>query len=375
MNVSKCLLALSTLNLTAATLPASADTTQWSVEKANQWQQERPWLVGCNYIPSYAVNGIEFFRGETFDASTIDREMGLAEGLGFNCVRVFLHNFPWVEDHEGFLNRIDQFLGLADRHHIQVMFALLDSCWDPLPKPGRQPEPRPGVHASQWVQTPGVEILTNAARHIEVKGYIQAVVGRFRSDHRVLAWDVFNEPDATDPEYALIEPTNKAEFALMLLKEAIPWTREMNPSQPLTVGVTETDPDSLSASAKFSLEQSDIISFHDYSRPAGMRHKVECLKRYHRPILCSEWMARPIGSVLDPILGYLKAQDVASFSNGLVTGRAHAMYPWSSRHKPCTAEPKVWFHDLFRKDGTPFDAREIIYIRSLTDAPNPGAAR
>jgi hypothetical protein len=375
MNVARRFLALGILILTATAFQGSADTTRWPAEKANQWANERPWLVGCNYIPSTAGNGIEFFRAQTFDAPTIEREMGLAQGLGFNCVRVFLHNAPWVEDPEGFLNRVDQFLGLCDRHHIGVMLVLLDSCWDPLPKMGTQPEPRPGVHASQWVQTPGLEILTNLARHVEVKHYLQAVVGRFRGDKRVLIWDVFNEPDATDAEYASIEPTNKAEFALTLLKEAMLWVREMNPSQPLTVGVTSTRPDHQLPSGKFSLEQSDIISFHAYEPPEVTLRMVEDLKPYHRPILCTEWMARPTGSVLDPILGLLKEKHVGSFSNGLVTGRANAMYPWSSRTHPCTSEPKVWFHDLFRQDGRPFDPAEISYIRSLTGTPNPGRAR
>jgi hypothetical protein len=33
---------------------------------------------------------------------------------------------------------------------------------------------------------------------------------------------------------------------------------------------------------------------------------------------------------------------------------------------PDGSEPKIWFHDIFRKDGTPYNEEEIKLIKSLT---------
>ncbi len=38
---------------------------RWSVEKANEWYAKQPWLVGCNFIPSTAVNQLEMWQEET----------------------------------------------------------------------------------------------------------------------------------------------------------------------------------------------------------------------------------------------------------------------------------------------------------------------
>ncbi|MBM4157140.1 MAG: endo-1,4-beta-xylanase, partial [Lentisphaerae bacterium] len=168
---------------------------RWTEQEAAAWYARMPWLVGCNYNPASAINELEMWQAETFDPASIDRELGWAESLGFTSLRVYLHNIPWQQDAKGFLDRMDRFLAIADRHRIGVMFVLLDSCWDPHPKPGPQRAPRPHVHNSGWVQCPGAEILSDPARHGELRGYIHGVVARFKDDRRVHAWDVFNEPE------------------------------------------------------------------------------------------------------------------------------------------------------------------------------------
>ncbi len=351
---------------------------QWSLGKAAAWQKTHPWPVGCNFIPSTAINELEMWQPETFDPATIDRELGWAEQLGFNSVRVFLHNLPWQVDSEGFLKRIDQFLTLADKHHIGVMFVLFDSCWDPFPKTGPQREPKPHVHNSGWVQCPGLDILTNPDKQVALEGYVKGVLSRFKKDRRVLAWDVFNEPDNSNrPAYVKFEPPNKAELALALLKKEFVWARQVNPAQPLTVGVWMGQwgaATPLSPMEKFCLEHSDIISFHNYGKPDEMRQCVENLRRFHRPILCSEYMARPRGSTFDPILGYLKEQRVGAFNWGFVSGKTQTIYAWDSWEKTYTAEPPVWFHDIFRSDGTPFDSQEVAYIKSVTKTSDKSAS-
>jgi endo-1,4-beta-mannosidase len=191
---------------------AEAASQRWSEETARAWQQKTGWLVGCNFLPSTAINQLEMFQADTFDLQTIDRELGWAQSLGFNSVRVFLQNQLWDQDSQGFLGRLDDFLAVAAKHDIGVMWVLFDSCWDPYPKLGRQRAPRPRLHNSGWVQSPGAEALRDPAKQPALEAYVTGVVGRFRDDPRVQAWDVWNEPDNVNrPAYVEREPANKVD--------------------------------------------------------------------------------------------------------------------------------------------------------------------
>ena len=346
----------------------------WPLEKAQAWGKDTPWLVGCNFAPSNAINQLEMFQADTFDLATIDRELGWAEDLGFNTVRVFLHNLLWDQDRDGFLKRLDQFLGVAEKHKIRVMFVLFDAVWDPFPKVGKQREPQPHLHNSGWVQSPGLDILKDPKRHDELEGYVKGVVTKFRDDRRVVVWDLFNEPDNMNrPSYDKFEPTNKPFLALELLKKVFHWAREAKPSQPLTSGVWLGDwsEDKLSPMNRYQLEQSDIITFHDYSKLEKLKTQVTHLRRYKRPILCTEYMARPNGSTFDSILGYFKEEKIGAYNWGFVAGKTQTIYPWDSWTKTYTKEPNLWFHDIFRADGSVYDRREVDYIKKVTGKSKP----
>jgi hypothetical protein len=355
---------------------AAAADGQWSAKKANQWYANQPWLVGSNFIPSTAINELEMWQADTFDLATIDRELGWAEGLGMNTMRVFLHNLAWQQDPKGFLDRMEKFLEVADRHHIRIMFVLLDSVWDPYPKVGKQREPKPHVHNSGWLQAPGAEILKDRSRwEKELKPYVMGVVGHFHKDKRVLMWDVMNEPDNENPPYKGQELPNKAELATALLKEEWKWVREANPEQPLTSGVWRddwSDPVKLSDTARFQLENSDVISFHSYDPPEVTARRMAPLRRYHRPIVCSEYMARPMGSTFQAVLPLLKRENIGAYNWGFVSGKSQTIYPWDSWEKAYTAEPPVWFHDIFRAEGKPYDTAEVELVRSLSRENKPG---
>jgi len=348
---------------------------RWTEKQANQWYAKQPWLVGCNFSPSTSINQLEMWQKETFDPETIDRELGWAEEIGFNSVRVYLHNLLWDQDRDGFLKRFDQFLEIADKHGIGVMVVPLDGVWDPNPKLGKQRDPRPHVHNSGWVQAPGAEILKDPARHDELRPYIVGLISRYRNDKRIQVWDLFNEADnpvsrSYGAEGTKAELPNKAEMANMLMKKLFRWARSANPSQPLTVGVWRGDTsrhEVLSDYNRIAIEQSDVISFHNYANLDNVKHRVEQLKRYNRPLLCTEYMARPAGSHFDPIMGYFKKEKIAAYNWGFVAGKTQTNYPWDSWDRKYTAEPEVWFHEIFRKDGSPYIAEEVKYIKSLTE--------
>ncbi len=342
--------------------------TKWTAEQAHAWYAKQPWLVGCNFGPSTAINQLEMFQADTWDPKTIDRELGWAQDLGFTSVRVYLHDLLWAQDAKGFLRRLDEFVEIADKHKIGVMFVLFDSVWDPNPKLGKQREPRPHIHNSGWVQNPGAEILGNPARHDELKSYVQGVVGHFRNDRRVQLWDIFNEPDNLVSQYKN-ELQDKPAMALLLMRKAFAWAREMNPTQPLTSAVwigTWSDPEKMTPTEKAQIEESDVISFHNYSNLDSMKKAVASLRRYGRPLICTEYMARGNESRFEPILGYLKEENIGAYNWGFVNGRTQTIYPWDSWKKTYTAEPEVWFHDIFRADGSPYDANEVRYIKSVT---------
>jgi len=350
---------------------------QWTVEQAQEWGQAHGWLVGCNFSPSTAINQLEMWQAESFDPNTMDRELGWAQDLGFNSIRVYLHDLLWKQDAEGFLARMDTFLDIANKHGIGVMFVLLDACWDPSPELGPQRDPKPHLHNSGWVQSPGKVILSDPTRHNELKAYIQGVITHFRDDQRIYAWDVFNEPDNRNiPAYVEHEPDNKEAMAFELLKKAFAWAREVHPTQPLTAGVWKGDwssNDTLSELDQYMLEQSDIITFHSYANLEETRKRVEQLKRYGRPMLCTEYMARPVGSTFESILPYFKEQNVGAYNWGFVAGKTQTIYPWDSWTQTYTDEPPLWFHDIFRVDGSAYKTEEVTLIKSLTgetiDAP------
>jgi Cellulase (glycosyl hydrolase family 5) len=348
----------------------TSNSGRWPAEKANQWYSSQPWLVGSNFIPSTAINELEMWQADTFDSATSERELGWAESIGMNTMRVFLHNLLWQQDSKGFLDRMEKFLLIADKHHIRITFVLLDSVWDPYPKLGKQRDPKPHVHNSGWMQAPGAEILKDSSRwDKELKPYVVGVLSHFRDDGRVLMWDLMNEPDNDNPPYRGKELPNKAELATQLLKREWQWARNVNPSQPLTAGVWKGEwaPDSaLSDTARFQLENSDVITFHSYEPPDEMKRRISSLRRFGRPIICTEYMARPRGSTFAAILPLLKEEKVGAYNWGFVSGKSQTIYPWDSWEKQYTGPPPLWFHDIFYPDGKPYKPEEVQLIRKLT---------
>jgi len=351
---------------------ASAQTTRWPEQKANAWYARQPWLVGSNYVPKSAINQLEMWQEATFDPGQIDRELTWAESLGMNTMRVFLHDLLWQQDAAGFQKRIDKFLTIAARHHIRPMFVLFDSCWDPLPHLGPQHPPIPGVHNSGWVQSPGALALADATQVPRLKAYVQGVVAAFAKDDRILAWDVWNEPGADNlGSYPKEELKDKTARVTALLPQVFAWAREANPSQPLTSGVccVDTSPDgaNLPEIQQIQLRESDIVTFHNYTWPEFFQREIAWLKKYNRPVICTEYMARPAGSTFDTILPIAKQERVGAINWGFVAGKTQTYFPWESwQHPYILDQPPVWFHEVLRADGTPYRQAEVDLIRKLT---------
>lgn len=333
----------------------SADT-RWSETKALEWGKKQPWLAGCNYIPSNAINQIEMWSADTWSPELIDKELGWAEDLGFNTLRVFLSSVVWENDSTGFKSRINDFLDICKKHSIRPHLVFFDDCWNAESSYGKQPEPKPGVHNSGWVRDPSMSLRADTtALYPRLEAYVTDIIGTFANDDRVLFWDMYNEPG-----------NNKEEgSSLPLLKKAFEWARAAKPSQPLTVGTWCFGDSAFDELNAWSLNNSDIISYHNYSGPERQRVLAQAMRMLNRPVVCTEYMARTSGSTFESIMPILKEYNIGAINWGFVKGKTNTIFTWADV-VPSGEEPKVWFHDIYRPDGSAFDNKEIETIRSLT---------
>jgi hypothetical protein len=324
--------------------------TPWSADKANKWYQQQGWVSGANFIPSTAVNQLEMWQADTFDTVTINRELGYAENIGFNLMRVFLHHVAWTEDSIGFKNRIHQYLAISAKHKIKTMFVFFDDCWNDKYAPGKQPLPRAGVHNSGWLKDPGSAIDSNNALIDTLEVYVKDILNTFKDDQRVAIWDLYNEPGHFGHK----------EKSWPLLINVVKWARQIKPSQPITIGIWNA---AFTAFNNYQIENSDVISFHNYRDTVSMISTIDTLKKYNRPLLCTEYMKRPNNSTFETHYPILKRNMVGAINWGLVAGKTQTNY--AQGNKGGEPEPLIWYHDIFHEDGTPFDLKEVELIKEL----------
>jgi len=323
---------------------------RWSKDKAWQWYRKVSPLRGCNYLPRTAVNMTEMWQADTFDPRTIDEELGWAEKAGYNSVRIYLQYLVWNDDPERLKKRLDEFLTIADKHGISSMLILFCDCAFSGKEPylGKQDEPIPGVHNSGWVPSPGLKRVADKSVWPDLEKYVKDIVGSFGKDERVLMWDLYNEPGNS----------RMGEKSLPLAEAAFRWARATNPSQPLTTGAWAGFQSRMS---KRLMELSDIVSFHGYDRVGGIRGKLKICQEYGRPVICTEWLRRGVGNTFYAVLPIFAEHNTGWYNWGLVAGRTQTYMPWGSKRGD--PMPKIWQHDIFHPDGTPYDTKEIELIR------------
>jgi hypothetical protein len=332
-----------------------APAGRWSAEKANDWHKAAGWFNGVNYIPSDAINYTAMWDKTSFNPKLIDRELALAEGLGFNCVRVVLQHAVYADDPAYFLKTLDTFLAICEKHHIRVMPCFFDDCVFGVnsdPVIGKQPEPLIGWYAWAWSPSPGHTMVIDERYHLQLEKYVKDVMRKFKDDQRIFIWDLYNEP---------ANPGTSA-YSLPLVKKVFAWAREINPAQPLTIGVWNGDKNL----NPVILENSDIISFHCYGDKKQMKKQIAELKRRGRPLICSEWMNRPSKSTVEDIMPLLKEENVGAILWGLVNGKTQTHLPWGFRPNKLPYAGK-WQCDLFHNNFTPYRESELRLIKQLNN--------
>ena len=331
-------------------------SARWSEAQAKQWSKENGWLCGSNFNPSTAINQLETWQAESFDTTTINRELGWAEAIGMNVMRVYLHHLAWQEDKTGFKKRMKTYLDISTKHRIKTIFVFFDDCWNTNYAAGKQPDPKPGVHNSGWIRDPGDLLFTNTTLDKTLESYVKDLLTTFKDDKRIIIWDLYNEPGNSDLN-------NKS---LPLLKKVFEWGWAVRPSQPLTsAAYNGKENDKIYDIKKFQLENSDIITYHNYDGPELHQKAIDILKKYNRPMVCTEYMARKYNSTFSNITPMLKKQNIGAINWGFVTGKTNTKYAWGEVISD-GSDPKLWFHDILYPNGKPFKQEEVDMIKSLT---------
>ncbi|MGF1484150.1 MAG: 1,4-beta-xylanase [Opitutales bacterium] len=375
--------------------PYTAVAGRWPAPSAREWYSSLPWLVGTNFYPSTAINQIEMWQGSTWDSETIARELKWGRELGFNTHRVYLHDLVWQADPEGFYQRMDQFLDLCAAAGCRPFFVFFDDCHFPTCELGPQPQPVPGYHNSGWVSAPdrasALRMACGAASEElrqRLRGYLQGTLERFRDDTRVLFWELYNEPGRGAGTVTAFERRHPADLeygnlACRFVQQTWEWAREVAPSQPVASNTAGCVGE---VNWAINFMNSDVQSIHVYDPADETERILQQFLQFDRPVLMTEYMARPCGSTFQAILPLLKQHKVAAINWGLVSGKSGTIWPWESRavdgkFAPARVlreqgrvaqrieelpEPEVWFHDILRADGTPYDPDEVALIRELT---------
>jgi endo-1,4-beta-mannosidase len=172
--------------------------SQWTSDKAFEWYSNEEWPIGANFLPSSAINQLEMFQNETYDKQTITKELRMANSLGFNSMRVYLHDLLWNIKDE-FLSNFEEFLKICDELNIKPIIVLFDDCHRSDPKLGKQFLPVRGIHNSGWSQSPGHKIVKeihNGKKNElpRLKKFTQEILDLYKNDNRILLWDIYNEP-------------------------------------------------------------------------------------------------------------------------------------------------------------------------------------
>ena len=348
--------------------------TQWSHQKAHDWYGAQPFLIGCNFLPSSASNQLEMFQAESFDVTTLRREIGWAADLGFNCLRIYLHDLLIEED--GFFTRLDTVLDICATNAIRPILVLFDDCHYGYPKRGPQKPPIKGIHNSRWKQSPGHHIVrqihdgTGDAELARLENYVSAVLQHYGQDERILMWDIYNEPG----QFGIGETSKE------LLLAVWQWAQALRPAQPLTACIDGAIGD---AHHQINRQNSDVLTFHMYEADQ-LEACIETLKGEERPIICTEYMARGHGTSFAFSLPIFKKHNVGCINWGLVAGRSQTHFDWETilqRGERVKAEqflasgealpePDLWHHDILRMDGSAYIAEETVLLKAFAKSMN-----
>ena len=354
-------------------------TEKWSKEKAWQWYNGKPLIVGFNFIPSNVINFVELWQNLGHDEimKNVDHEIDMAAELGLNSVRMKVPFFIWEHEHDSFMNNLEDLLCRLDKRGITMMPVFFSDCCVPIdmykpPHLGKQPEPVKGYFGGSPVtpfdSTPRVGYIPEDDRDTwpKVEEFIREIVGKYAKDERILIWDIWNEPGNC----------NRSTMSLPLMERCFRWAREMDPIQPLCAGPCGLggkfpyeylmNPYPLAPMEEKAVELSDIMNFHFYGDYAHTVKYIEHLKGYGLPMVCTEWLHRPFRSNIETHLPLFAEENIGSYFFGFVNGKRQYNQPWENIRRMPDIDLTCWMHDIYYNDGRPYEPRELDVIKKVT---------
>lgn len=352
---------------------------RWSPKKANEWYAQMGWLRGCNFLPSNCKGFLDMFQSYQSDEhlACADAELALAASLGYNSIRFLLNFNVWRLEHDHLLKQFDAYLSLCKKHGMTAMVMLGCDCC--VPKTKLYTPPALGEQRVDWGWHGGTkhsafEDRKEVGHHLldipEFRelyyAFIREIITIHKEDPRICVWDLYNEPGNS----------NRDEITLPHLQKFFEIAREIDPIQPLTACLWRWDDaqfETPSPCAQFCLDNADIITYHNYENLEKNVRIIRFLRRFGRPVMNTEWMARPLGSTVFDLFPLFYLENVSCFNWGLVAGKAQYFECWNNiwdRYEAGVDENidfRLWFHDLFRPSHRPYDPKETALIRRICD--------
>ena len=348
---------------------------RWSKEKAWEWYNSHPWIRGCNYMSADCVNRVDQWQGLHFEErlKTTEEELKLMADLGFNSVRIILEYVVWQKEHDSFLQRLERYISLLDKYGISPMIVLANDCMPPKTELWKMPDigeqhydigyhggKKHSQHGRHNAPAPHFYLDNEETREDYFK-MVREIVSIYKNDNRILMWDVFNEPGNS----------RRSGITLPILKKMFETVREINPSQPVTAGAwcCNSNYEFDMPEDVFCLENSDIITYHNYSRYDEHVRVIKYLKKFDRPIINTEWLARCTGNTVFDNFPLFYLENIGCFNWGFVAGKYQTFEPyeahwqWYNDDNRAPIDFTKWFHDLYRPSHRPYDPHEIDTIK------------
>ena len=304
--------------------------------------------VGANYTPAGCVNAVQLWH--EFPAEVIQRELAAAkEHFGITSLRVYLHNIPFDAEKDRFLQRIEEFLALCDRHGIKPGFVFFDDCWNHEGITLRSRPPVKGRHNGRWAACPQ-DVQRTEEKLPELKRYIQDVVRAHRRDGRVLWWEIYNEPRM------------KSDYSARLRKLGYRWAKEVGPIQPV-ICCWDDSP------------ETDVVDAHNYGNNFSAWDRQADLNPRKGTVFTeagARWFAprRSNGEPIEVIDWLQRRKAAGKYVPGvylcweLMVGNSNCRWYWGT--KDGTPEPTIPWCGLMWPDCTPVSLAEAEAVRHYT---------
>ncbi len=350
---------------------------QWTKEQAWAWYNARAWIRGCNFMSSDCCNRIDQWQEFGFEErlETTDRELAVAEEIGFNSVRLILEFAVWDQEHDSFMKRFDRYLEVCRKHGISAMIVLGNDCTVPKdmyvpPKLGPQ-KVDIGYHGGR-IRTPHKSYGADAVRYhimddpdVRERYYemVREIVTEYAHDDRVIVWNLFNEPG-----------NGRGSESLPYMQKFFEICRTIGPDQPLCTDVWSgglTNGRAKTEIQQYGLENSDIVSWHNYGSYESNVMMIDQLRLIGRPALNTEWLNRITFNRVEDLYPLFYLHKIGCYNWGFVAGKYQTYEPWESIWQRIEKDPSQlknyditkWQHDLIRPNLRPYDPNEIAIIK------------